>query len=160
MRSPRPGTSLNGKASALRDRRIARDMTGEQHGTWTVLGRAEGRATKKNGVPWDCRCSRCGAQRTINGDNLRTRAPGCSECDAPSMGGRQKRERLSMGAVAERGRELLQRQRFVWSARCTACQSFAGFEAHAPGQASRCLCCGLSGTAEFLEHVVAPRRVA
>lgn len=35
----------------------------------------------------------------------------------------------------------------IVAARCTACQSLAGFEG------GRCLCCGLSGTEESMPHV-------
>lgn len=58
------------------------DMTGQTHGSWTVIARAPRVRTPQGTMPakWFCRC-RCGRERVLDGNTLR-RYPssGCRSC--------------------------------------------------------------------------------
>lgn len=47
---------------------VAKDLTGEKFGEWTILSRAE---NTKSGVMWNCRCS-CGIERKVSNSNLKS----------------------------------------------------------------------------------------
>lgn len=60
------------------------DMTGKQVGDWLVIERAESVRRKRVVVTrWLCHCTLCGAEKVVEGNNLRAgRSQRCRRCSA------------------------------------------------------------------------------
>lgn len=136
MSTPRTGTVLNGKASALRHGRAPHpsfvDIKGQRFGSWFVVERAP---NSKTGANWRCRCD-CGAEQVLLGIALRRSPPPCKQCNA-NRG--EKRQLPTTPKLVTPSRQVViddDIPRGVWGY-CSGCQRHAEFVAKVCGYCGR-----------------------
>ena len=114
------------------------DLTGQTFGFWLVISRAE---SAKKYPEWLCECTRCGKQKIVAGQNLRSGAT--TQCRDCGQNGGRYRPGTSIHQPGEviAGRRLIEYREVdgTWVAQCLTCEriSLVGASAISMGKGCR-----------------------
>lgn len=116
------------------------DLTGQTFGSWLVISRSE---SDKRYPEWHCKCTRCGKQKIVAGQNLRSGAT--TQCRDCGQNGGRYRPGTSIHQPGEviAGRRLIEYRESggKWVAQCLTCERISLVGASAVSMKKGCRFC-------------------